>query len=255
MRVRNGPKSGNLGPYPPNFFRDSESFDIQLTYIRVRKNSVENFQLGQTSLKVARCNVKWRFIQRRYLKVARCNVKLCRDRRQFCKNANIKQSATGLFVLYHQEGNIFVSTIFLLRFLRRGGKFIDFKNTQQLHSNFEPHCGNFFGNSRLNSKMGLFIKKVYPMAIQNWPPVNLTIFQVLPKHDTQHLARNLTQTEKRFKLWIYNVITEGGICLHFTDLFLSLVTVITSCSLLTVILNSRINIPSIIMCVCNLSCS
>ena len=47
---RNGPKSGNLGPYPPNFFIDSESFDTQLTYIRIRKNYVENFQLGQTSL-------------------------------------------------------------------------------------------------------------------------------------------------------------------------------------------------------------
>ena len=50
MRVRYGPKAGNLGAYPPNFFTDSESYDIQLTYIRVRKNSVENFQLGQTSL-------------------------------------------------------------------------------------------------------------------------------------------------------------------------------------------------------------
>ena len=36
---------------PPNFFSDSESYDIQLTYIRVRKKSVENFQLGQTSLR------------------------------------------------------------------------------------------------------------------------------------------------------------------------------------------------------------
>ena len=50
MRVRNGQKSGNLGLYTSNFFSDSESHDIQLTYIRVIKNSVENFQLGQTYL-------------------------------------------------------------------------------------------------------------------------------------------------------------------------------------------------------------
>ena len=56
MRVRNGPKSGNLGPYPQFFFSDSESYDIQPTYIRVWWNSVENFQLGQTSLK----NVQFR---------------------------------------------------------------------------------------------------------------------------------------------------------------------------------------------------
>ena len=47
-KARNGPTSGNLGPYPPNFFSDPESYDIQLTYIRMRKNYVENFQLGQT---------------------------------------------------------------------------------------------------------------------------------------------------------------------------------------------------------------